>query len=151
MAKKPRGKHFVHPRKRSKERYLEWLTEPYNAARGETTLWIAVITQALMDALSRSHHAEARYHKHEAMRWLTENTKDFITVCLYAGLDPDYVRQNAKRTLASPTRWRAEPGQGKRYAERKAYRDKLKAQSALPAALPTKTISHNIIPFPNHS
>jgi hypothetical protein len=77
-----------------------------------------------MDALSRSRNHEALYHKHMATVWLTGSSKDFIMVCLCAGFDPDYVRKKAKRAIASPQRWRAEPGKGRRYLERKKYRHK---------------------------
>lgn len=110
-------------KKRKKTNSLVWLEEAYNVSRGETALWIAVITQAMMDALSRCKKSESLYHKHEATYWLTGNSKDFIDVCSAAGMDPDYVRLKAKRTLASPTPWRAEAGQGKRYQERKKYRE----------------------------
>jgi hypothetical protein len=97
---------------------------------GETALWAAVITQALMDALSKAKNSEAQYHKHEAIRWLTNNNADFITVCLCAGFDPDYVRKRAKQAIANPLPWRAEPGKGKRYHQRRKYRHiyKLKQQ-----------------------
>jgi hypothetical protein len=42
---------------------LDWLPEPYNYVRGETSLWVAVITQAMMDALSKSSNPETQYHK----------------------------------------------------------------------------------------
>ncbi|MGE0754999.1 MAG: hypothetical protein AB7L92_07540 [Alphaproteobacteria bacterium] len=115
-------------KKRHKHDYQYWLAEPYNAARGETSLWIAVITQAVMDALSKSRNPEIQFHKREAIYWLTENNKDFIIVCLNAGLDPDYVRQKAKRAIYSPSPWRAEPGKGKRYQERKAYRERIRKE-----------------------
>jgi hypothetical protein len=41
-------------------------------------------------------------------------------------MDPDYVRRKAKRAIISPKPWRAEAGKGKRYLERKAYRQKNK-------------------------
>lgn len=115
-------------KKRSKHDYHYWLADPFNSARGETSLWVAVITQAVMDALSKSRNPEIQKHKREAIYWLTENNKDFITVCLNAGMDPDRVRQQAKRAITSPTPWRAEPGKGKRYAERKAYREQIKKE-----------------------
>lgn len=99
-----------------------------NKARGETALWIAVITQAMMDALSRANNTEAKYQKTEALRWLTENSKDFTQVCSYAGLDPDWVRRKVKKALVNPASWRAAPGKGKRYVERKAYRMRLKKE-----------------------
>lgn len=81
-------------------------------ARGERALWRAVITQALMDAASNSRKAEARYHKHEALHWLSGRSEDFATVCQNAGLEPDYVRRMARRALASGCKWRAEAGAG---------------------------------------
>ena len=105
-----------------KSNAFDWLLDQNYHVRGEMALWVAVITQAMMDALSRSDNSEARYNKHEAINWLTGNSRNFITVCHYAGLDPDYVRKKAKRALVAPQPWRAEAGKGKRYLERKAYR-----------------------------
>jgi len=117
--------------KRYKHRYDEFVHEPYNLASGETSMWIAVITQAMMDALTNSTTAESRYHKIEATRWLTENSKDFTTVCLFAGFEPGYIRRMAKRILAAPKPWRAVPGKGKRYHEKKAWRRGLKSRVVL--------------------
>ena len=110
----------VSQKRKSKPTGLAWFDEPYSPVRGETALWVAVITQAMMDALNRSGTTEARYHKHEAIRWLTDNGRDFAEVCHLAGLNPSYVRRKAKKALLSPLSWRALPGQGKRYKERKA-------------------------------
>lgn len=118
------------PNKKSKKpNYLVNEGEVYNTARGEAALWAAVITQALMDAQSKCKKPESRYHKHEAICWLTGGSKDFIDVCLSAGLDPDYVRRRAKKAIASPTNWRAEAGKGKRYEERKKYREKMREEA----------------------
>jgi hypothetical protein len=110
------------------------LVEPFNHARGETALWVAVITQAMMDALSKSKTPEMRYHKYEAIRWLSDNSKDFVMVCYFADMDPDYVRRKAKKSLLSPTAWRAEAGKGKRYMERKSYRNKHQKPPVQPPA-----------------
>ena len=118
--------------------------EKYNPVRGERALWAAVITQAMMDALSKSRNPEIQYHKHEAIRWLTGNSKDFQDVCLLADMDPDYVRRSAKRALVAPRAWRAEAGQGKRYHERKAYRQRLKTQT--PVSLLTTLAASQRIP-----
>lgn len=118
---------------RRKKHQVDLFPEPHNPVRGETALWVAVITQAMMDALSNSRNPEIQFHKHEAIRWLTGQSKDFITVCHFADLNPDEVRRKAKRAIASPTPWRAEAGKGKRYQERKAYRQQAKAHRALPA------------------
>jgi hypothetical protein len=132
----PAKKHArKHGRRRGKKSSFDWPCEPHNAVRGEMALWVAVITQAMMDALSRSRHPEAVYYKHEAINWLTGGSRNFKTVCLMAGLDPDYVRSQAKKSLLSPMPWRAEAGTGKRYEERRAYRKHLKARkrvSSLP-------------------
>ena len=105
---------------------IPWLDDPYNPLRGETSLWVAVITQAVMDALSRSSNPEHVYYKNEAIRWLTDNSKDFQIVCLLADIDASYVRKQAKRALLDPKAWRAAPGTGRRYEERKRYRQKAK-------------------------
>jgi len=112
--------------KRHKVKHFDWISDQNHQVRGETALWAAVITQAMMDALSKADNSEANYHKFEAINWLTGNSKNFITVCHHAGLDPDYVRRKAKRALSSPVAWRAEAGKGKRYHERKSYRKRLK-------------------------
>jgi hypothetical protein len=116
------------PRKRKSKPY-SCADEPYNTVRGESSLWVAVITQAMMDALSRAGSSEALYHKHEAINWLTGNSRDFVLVCLFAGYDPDYIRRRAKRALLTPVSWRAEAGKGQRYHELKAYRKRLKEKA----------------------
>ncbi len=76
----------------------------------------------MQDALSHCQKSESRFNKHEATLWLTESGKDFVDVCLCAGLNPDFVRRKAKQAIAAPSPWRAEAGTGKRYEERKKYR-----------------------------
>lgn len=94
----------------------------------------------MQDALSKCKKAESIYQKHEATIWLTDNSKDFVDVCLCAGMNPDYVRSKAKKTLAKPTLWRAEAGTGKRYEERKKYRIKQREEAQ-------KTDNNKIISF----
>src|SRR5262245_21940368 len=65
----------------------------------EPGLWRAVITQALMDAASRSRKTEARRYRTDALSWLLSGTDDFEAVCDNAGLDPDYVRSRARTAL----------------------------------------------------
>lgn len=124
-------------RKKDTPEMSEW---PFGAGisviRGEHALWAAVITQAMMDALSRKRTVEAQHYKQEAIHWLTCNSADFITVCLHAGFDPDYIRVQAKRAMANPKPWRAAPGKGKRYHKRQAQRRRRKQAIALPSAIP---------------
>ena len=128
-----------------KTRTYEWCNDGNHAVRGESALWAAVITQAMMDALSKATNSEARYHKNEAINWLTGNSRNFITVCHFAGMDPDYVRKKAKRSIANPQNWRADAGKGKRYLERKAYRK----QHAAPQDEPAVTsVSETVVAGP---
>jgi len=112
---------------RPKKRDYELFPERHNPVAGERAMWIAVITQALMDALSKSKTPEALYFKEEAQHWLTGNSANFIMVCEMAGMHPDDIRRRAKKALASPKLWRALPGKGKRYTERKNYRQRVKS------------------------
>jgi len=121
---------------------FDWITDANNPVRAERSIWIAVITQAMMDALSRSQKPEEQFHKFEATRWLTDNSQDFRNVCSLADLDPDYVRLKAKKALATGGLWRAEAGTGKRYEERKAYREREKKQHKTSAPEAQKNTAH---------
>ncbi len=85
---------------------------PHSFADREPSLWRAVITQALMDAASNSQKSEAIKWKAEAMQWLSGQSEEFLLVCEYAGLDPDYVRENAARAIARGCIWRLPAGMG---------------------------------------
>ena len=124
----------------------EWNNIGHDPVRGEKAMWKAVITQALMDALSRSGKAEDQYQKHEALRWLNSNSKDFKTVCFLAGEEPDYIRARIKKALASPRPWRAQAGTGLRYEERRAYRSRIKATP--PAQPPAAIGGYAIVRLP---
>jgi hypothetical protein len=66
---------------------------------GESTLWKAVILQALQDAVCGSKKAETGYHKRMARQWLKGTTKHFYTICSLADLDPDCVKEKAKECI----------------------------------------------------
>ncbi len=85
---------------------------PLSFSDHEPSLWKAVITQALMDAASRSAKSEAARHKREALSWLLDASSDFETVCDNAGLDPDYVRCRVREALGRDCRWRLPAGLG---------------------------------------
>jgi hypothetical protein len=118
------------PRKKPRlnKKYAEIQFNLSVPAQAEGALWIAVITQAMQDALTKSRKSEDLYYKQEAVAWLTGNSASFIFVCQLAGLHHDDIRRKAKRVIAAPKNWRMEAGKGKRYEERKAYRTRLKNQ-----------------------
>lgn len=74
--------------------------------KGEMALWRAVITQALMDAGSNSRKPEARQEKARAIHWLLGNSEDFAAVCLNAGYEPRYVREQAYKAVERGCIWR---------------------------------------------
>lgn len=94
---------------RSKGTGYGWLLEgPGDTpVRGEVAMWRAVITQALMDALSGSNKTEMQYERSQAVVWLEGRGKDFHTVCHFAQLDPAYVRERAKWAIQ---RWSRSKG-----------------------------------------
>lgn len=90
----------------SKSNIIENATGPFNPVKGEMALWTAVITQALMDAGSGSRKPEAQHEKAKAIRWLLGNSEDFVAVCQNAGLDPQYVREKARKAIERGCIWR---------------------------------------------
>lgn len=105
---------------------FDWLSSNKSAS-WEINLWIAVLTQAVMDACSKSAQREARYYRRDAIDWLTSNSKDFQFVCINAGMEPSYVMRKAAKAIKEKASFRAAPGKGLRYLDRKMYREKLRA------------------------
>ena len=65
--------------------------------------------------------------QNDAYRWFFDSRmrRDFEAWCDTAGYDPDYVREQAQKIRETGLpEWRAAPGKGARYEERKAYREK---------------------------
>ena len=93
-----------------------------NGIRAEVAMWVAVITQAVQDALSRSTSTEMVYHKGQAVIWLTRRSQGLADVCEMAYLDMDYVITKATYAIENEVKWRADAGDGVRYHERKNYR-----------------------------
>ncbi len=78
------------------------------AIAGEVTLFRAVIARAFHDALNRrgedgraadSEAREARLLREEAREWLLSDSVDFRRVCQWALLEPEAVRDSARRSL----------------------------------------------------
>jgi hypothetical protein len=98
----------------------ESVAENDDGFNGEKALWRAIITQALMDAGSEPSKKEMIYERAQAMAWLSGWSKDFLTVCSLAGLEPEYVRQKAQEAIKRGCKWRANYREEKRRLHNKA-------------------------------
>lgn len=92
-------------------------------ARALRRLWLSVIIQSFRDALLVEASAYDKKRKWcsiastspsniplvraRARTWLLETTKDFADVCGFAGLEPDVVRDAAKRMFSDAANIRA--------------------------------------------
>ncbi len=103
---------FKAPCAPARNRYDPSLAEPHNPVESEEGIWRSVIVQALMDASSNSRKKENLQWKEEALIWLRGTSRDFLIVCQYAGFEPEFVRDMAKRALERECLWRAAPGTG---------------------------------------
>lgn len=72
---------------------------PLYDSSGETSLWQAVIIQAAMDIFSDSKCPKAKRAKKDAIAWFNRKNDDFLSVCSFAGLDPDFVIRGLKRAM----------------------------------------------------
>jgi hypothetical protein len=78
-----------------------------NGHEPEKELWCNVIRQAFDDALappSKNASEKVRqafeFDRQRAVDWLTKPNLDFVQACHLAGVDPGYIRDNAKKVLA---------------------------------------------------
>ncbi|MDD2839887.1 MAG: hypothetical protein PHY80_02030 [Rickettsiales bacterium] len=69
--------------------------------RGEIALWKAVILQGLIDLQSNSKKKIANTYRIKALMWFNLKNEEFLQVCNWAGLDPTYVYQKAKKVKKS--------------------------------------------------
>ncbi len=67
-----------------------------NDATGEKALWQSVIMQAIFDAASTPNNTQGKIDRLNARKWFSLENEDFITVCVYAGFDPQTVINGAK-------------------------------------------------------
>jgi hypothetical protein len=99
------------------------------AISGEVTLFRAVIARAMNDAVAGLAHLadpeaaarrgnspesrETRLHREEARDWLLSDSVDFRRVCNWALLDPEAVRDAARRNIeASDAEYRSREERG---------------------------------------
>lgn len=71
----------------------------------DTSLWAAVVMQAIVDATSNTMHGmrleQVERVRSEARVWLTRPNPDFSAVCVSAGLNEEAVRAFAAREIAA--------------------------------------------------
>jgi hypothetical protein len=114
----------------------------FNPTSGETALWRAVITQALMDAGNQSKKTEMRYEQSRAVSWLSGLSEDFKTVCVLANLDPVHVRQKSHDAIIRGCTWRKDIRLKERFAKLKSCKS-CKVQTKI--EIPQKNKSAEII------
>lgn len=68
-----------------------------NNKNGEQSLRRAVILQAFVDLKNNSKKKLANTFRVKATLWFNKKNKDFIRVCYFANLNPDYVLEKANK------------------------------------------------------
>ena len=63
----------------------------------EIALWKAVILQAFVDLQNNSKKKIANTYRIRSLFWFNLKNKEFLDVCNFAGLDPNYVVSKAKK------------------------------------------------------
>ncbi len=76
-------------------------------------LFIAIITQAIQDAVYKGKNRELLFHKHVARDWLFSGNGNFHFICHAAGLDPSYVQDLAGKAIEQGYTLQKPVGQGK--------------------------------------
>jgi len=101
-----------------------WLIGKTDVKSSEENLAKAKILTMLENLAGKTKELTQRsLRRDESYRWFFEPRSDFEDWCDTAGFDPDYVREQAKKVYEEGLpQWRAAPGQGKRYEERRTYR-----------------------------
>lgn len=97
----------------------------------EVRLWRAVILQVIQDFASQSRNKDAQTAKLHARNWIFGCSHDLHTVCDMADIHPHVLKTVANRIATSGLSWRAPAGKGKRYLERKLYRDRQQTLQAI--------------------
>lgn len=108
--------------KKQRKELSRWQDGPSNEAIDAESLWMAVIAQAIADAVSNCRKLKSEYYKRAALKWLLGDGEDFADVCIRAGLEPAIVRMKAKHAILHPGTWRTAPGESARYIERRGKR-----------------------------
>ena len=72
-----------------------------SSLESEQSLWRAVILQAFVDLKNNSKKKIANTYRVKATLWFNINNADFLTVCYYANLNPNYVWSKADKIKES--------------------------------------------------
>ena len=65
----------------------------------EEKLWRGVLLNAIEDTAVVSNERKPSIYKCDAHKWLMSNSKDFVTVCYYAGFEPEVVQERYKLAI----------------------------------------------------
>jgi hypothetical protein len=80
--------------------------EKYPSARGEISLFRAVIMQAITDCYTLSKRTEDANARYDAVEWFKLDNYDFLKICRYADMDPEFVLSKAKDSISNGCIWR---------------------------------------------
>ena len=66
---------------------------------GEKALWQSVVMQAVIDAISKPKDIKSKIERAKTRAWFSINNENFILVCLFAELNPDFIIKGLKNIL----------------------------------------------------
>ncbi len=72
----------------------------------EIALWRAVILQSILDRLTQSKRGSDILARKNAKNWMKIDNEDFLAVCEFAQLEPDFVLRKANFALVNQSKWR---------------------------------------------
>jgi hypothetical protein len=78
---------------------LKTLQIKHQSKSSELILFTAVLTQAIHDALYDGMSKYYIQYKIDAIKWLTNNSKDFKLICHYADIDPEYAYEKFTKAM----------------------------------------------------
>ena len=75
-------------------------SDDYTQSDPELKLWRAVLGLAADDAIKDKYKFEENKNMiDQARSWFLQPTKNFFTVCYYAGYDPGYIKYKMRRAI----------------------------------------------------
>lgn len=77
-----------------------------NILTPEVALWRAVILQSILDRLTQSKRGSDIRARKNAKNWMNIKNEDFLAVCAFAQLEPDFVLRKASVALVDQSKWR---------------------------------------------